>query len=61
MKVLQSLTSVLNLSLVRKLKLPLMAGLATVCNNIASFEETVQNVILYLPKRKTLHFVNIFE
>ena len=38
-----------------------MTGLAVVCNITALFEEIVQNVILYLPKRKTLYFVNIFD
>ena len=61
MKVIQNLTLVFDLSLVRKLKLPLMTGLATVYNITSSFEEIVQNVILYLPKRKTLYFVNIFD
>ena len=54
MKVIRNLTSVLDLSLVRKLKFPLMMDLATEYNITASFEEIVQNVILCLPKRKTV-------
>ena len=61
MKVIRNLTSVLDLSLVRKLTFPLMMDLATEYNITASFEEIVQNVILCLPKRKTLYFVNIFS
>ena len=42
-----------------------MTGLVTVYNITASFEQgfekILQNVILYLPKRKTLYFVNIFD
>ena len=49
MKVIRNLSSVFDLSLVRKLKLPLMTGLATVYNITASFEEILQIVILYLP------------
>ena len=44
-----NMSSVFDLSLVRKLKLPLMTGLATVYNITASFEEILQIVILYLP------------
>ena len=61
MKVIRNLTSVFDLSLVQKLKSPLNDGLVTAYNITASFEEIVQNVILYLPKRKTLYFVNIFD
>ena len=61
MEVIRNLTSVFDLSLVRKLKLPIMTGLATVYNITASFEEIAQNVIFYLPRRKTLHFVSIFD
>ena len=59
MKVIQNLTDVFDLSLVWKLKLPLMTGSVTVYNITDSFEEIVQNVILYLSKRKTMHIVNI--
>ena len=38
-----------------------MTGLATVYNITASFGEIAQNVIFYLPRRKTLHFVSIFD
>ena len=48
MKVIRNLTSVFDLSLVLKLKLLLMTDLATVYNITASFEEIVQNIILYL-------------
>ena len=34
-----------------------MMGLVAVYNITASFEEIVQNVILYLPKRKTFYLL----